>query len=104
MFSADFLANVLVFRALDQVGARILIITLCAIAFAAVCATVGEFRPLVALLFVGFLIFLAIRRIFRAQPTLEPLQGRTEPRLYPLAQPPQAGLRASGARWPVSRH
>jgi len=110
MFNADFLANLLVWRAINRLGAQIFLVTLCAVAFSVVCAMSGAWLPLILLVSVGFLVFLAVRRIFRPQPTLEEIlaqplpQGRREPRLYPAATAPSSGLRAStGARWPAAR-
>jgi membrane protein implicated in regulation of membrane protease activity len=110
MFNADFLANFLVWRAINRAGAQILIVALCAIAFSVVCAMLGVWLPMILLVIAGFLIFLGVRRIFRRQPTLEEIlaqplpQGRREPRLYPAVVTTGNGLRATtDARWPVSR-
>jgi hypothetical protein len=116
MFDANFLANLIVWRWINEIGARIFVVLLFAVAFSVLCAMSGVYLPAILLIIAGLLVFLVIRHAIRRQAALQtwrdsvlpgatqPWEGRTEPQLYPAAQMPDAGLRASASsRWPVSR-
>lgn len=110
MFDANFLANIIVWKWINNTAVHIIVGTGFVLWIAVDLAMQGAFIPLVLVVVVGVSIYLLIRNMFRRQRELQAWReaglptDRQDPYFYARPAVPQTGLRAPSAdRWPVSR-
>jgi hypothetical protein len=116
MFSADFLANAIIWAWINKTLGRVIAVVVIVSWVVVDLALRGFYVPLLIVGCLGILIVMAVRHAFRRQARLQAWrdtpfpwpprspEGRTEPRLYPAVVTQRTGPQADPAsRWPVSR-